>query len=60
MESWNFSTWQFFSTNNISDISDKYEVCENCLRRVQGCLAFGDFYYKELSLVEVQEKFLAT
>ena len=26
MESWNISTWQFFSTNNISDISDKYEV----------------------------------
>ena len=27
MESWKFSTWQFFSTNNLSDISDKYEVC---------------------------------
>ena len=23
---WNFSTWQFFSTNNVSDISDKYQV----------------------------------
>ena len=27
MDSWIFSTWQFFSTNNISDINDKYEVC---------------------------------
>ena len=26
MESWHFSTWQFFSTNNISVISDKYQV----------------------------------
>ena len=26
MESWNFSTRQFFSTNDISDISDKCEV----------------------------------
>ena len=27
MESWNFSARQFFSTNDISDISDKYQVC---------------------------------
>ena len=29
MGSWIFSTWQFFSTNNFSDISDKYQVCES-------------------------------
>ena len=27
MESWNFSTWQFFSTSLASEASDKYEVC---------------------------------
>ena len=53
MESWNFSTWQFFSTNIIRDIRDKYQVWA-VLESASTCLSNVSLDWTKSVIIQLQ------